>query len=133
MIFEDEFDDTLGCYTLISAFIWTQVSCSGEIRLWQALLWGCGLHIFRLRLTHLRYLHGLAGGRGIIVAMITMAAPQAGHVMGGRCFNFPASQRNGLNRRSNLSRLMSFLLHEWTKPYDLARRKPLGSTWSMSR
>jgi hypothetical protein len=45
MIFEDDFDGTLGCYTLISAFIWTQVSCSGEIRLWQALLWGGVVYI----------------------------------------------------------------------------------------
>jgi hypothetical protein len=54
----------------------------------------------------------LVGGSGIIEAMITMAAPQTGHVMDGRCFNFPASQRHRESRHLLRSALFRRLAPE---------------------
>ncbi len=60
-----------------------------------------------------------AGGRGSIVAMITMAAPQAGQMIAGRCLRWRTRTRQGAVRSTSCRKRTSFLLHAWRKLYDL--------------
>ena len=76
---------------------------------------------------------GRTCGRETLVAMIPIVAPQMGQTIDGRGFLSRISKRHGFTRSTTCSRRISFLLQAWRNPYDLARRNPRGSTWSMSR
>jgi hypothetical protein len=65
----------------------------------------------------------MAGGRAIIVAAITIAAPQAGQMIAGRCFSLRTRARQGATRSTSCRKRTSFLLHAWRKPYDLERTR----------
>jgi hypothetical protein len=55
---------------------------------------------------------GKTRARAILVAMISMGAPQAGQMIAGRGFMLRARLHQGTTRSISCSKRMSFLLHE---------------------
>jgi hypothetical protein len=55
---------------------------------------------------------GKTRGRMILVAMISMGAPQAGQMIAGRVFRLRTWLCQGVTCKTSCSKRMSFLLHE---------------------
>ena len=101
------------CFALIYGNFRTQVSWLGRNRLlcasmsWFPFTYPC------LRFVYCRNGAAMAGGRAIMVAVITMAAPQTRQMIAGRCFSLRTRVRQGATRSTRCRRRSSFLLHAW--------------------